>query len=94
MTAENRWLFDFDDMLQIHFVCSQCKAALSIPPRKVRRVPPQCVNCGEKLYSGDEQSEALKKLADALDAMAGMKSDKLKVRLEFRSPHAQSVSGA
>ena len=93
MTSQNRWLFDFDDILQVHFVCTNCKAALSVPSRKVHRVPPQCVNCNEPLYASQAEQEALQNLAKALDGMNGVKFSRLKVRLEFDSPHAQSVAG-
>lgn len=93
MTSQNRWLFDFEDILQVHFVCANCKAALSVPPRKVTRVPPQCVNCSQSLYATQPEQEALQNLAKALDAMSGVKFAHLKVRLEFDSPHVESISG-
>lgn len=94
MTAENRWLFDFDDIQQIHFVCLKCKATLTVPPRRIRRVPPVCVNCNEQLYATSEEQQTLQRFADALDALAAFKTDRFKIRFEFASPHTQSVSGS
>jgi len=90
MTAENRWLFDFDDILQVHFVCTKCKASLSVSPRKLRQVPPQCINCGDQLYLRSEEQEAIRALASAFGAMNGFKSTTLKIRLEFASPLDQN----
>jgi hypothetical protein len=91
MTAENRWLFDFDDILQVHFVCLKCKAALSVAPHKLKHVPPVCVNCGDQLYLKPEEQDTLRTLQAAFDAMARFKSATLKIRLEFVSPHGKSV---
>jgi len=93
MTAENRWLFDFDDIQQVHFVCEKCKASLSVSPYKLRQVPPVCVNCGEQLYLKPEEQATLRTLASAFEAMGRFKSTTLKIRLEFTSPHEKSISG-
>jgi hypothetical protein len=94
MTAENRWLFDIADILQVHIVCSKCKATLSVAPGKWQRLPPTCVNCGEQLYLGNTPEErALERFKSAIDDLQQVGTERFRIRLEFNGPHAQSVSG-
>ena len=88
MNAENRWLFDVSDLLQVHVICGKCTASFSVPPDKLRRVPPQCVNCGAPLYDANSKEEkALESLKTALDAATRIGGAPFKVKLEFHAPN-------
>jgi hypothetical protein len=95
MTTDNRWLFDLEDIVQIHMVCVKCNAAFSVPQDKLKRMPSQCVNCDESFYTrGSKEDEALGRLQSALDAMSRIRGANFKVRFEIAAPHAQILPGA
>ena len=87
MTAENRWLFEITDILQIHVCCSKCTATLSVPPEKWKQLPPVCVNCGEQLYLGNTPEEkSLTRLRNAIEDLRQAGTERFRVRLEFAGP--------
>lgn len=88
MTAETRYLADFEDIIGLRLECRKCGAVISRQPKTAREeLPSACGNCGTPWFVGENSD---KNMAEAfiriVKHLATMPDQMWRLRLELRPP--------
>ena len=87
MTSQNRWLFNFIDILYVRFECKKCGFVFSVHPQDWQRLPYACGNCQTQwLMSMSAEEQVLQSFSKALENLQKMSNDRFSVQLEVNGP--------